>query len=105
MALYVVLIGYTRMFLGAHSLDQVLYGCQMGVWLGVSIHYCLKEYLDQVVDGLLLNTAKNLGKLLIGSTSLFVLCLGLELLSYAIISPNVVILDKWKQNMVSKCGS
>ena len=37
--LFAVSVAYSRLFLGVHSLDQVLFGGLIGIWLAVSIHY------------------------------------------------------------------
>ena len=35
---YVAMVGYSRMFLGAHSSNQVYLGLQVGTWVGVNAH-------------------------------------------------------------------
>ena len=35
-------VGYSRLFLGVHSPDQILYGWLLGVWLAFWIHFCCR---------------------------------------------------------------
>ena len=41
-----VTIGYSRMFLGLHSIDQVLYGWLIGFWCAFTMQYCVRPYLE-----------------------------------------------------------
>ena len=36
---------YSRLFLGVHALDQVLYGSLLGLWIALSIHYLIRKDL------------------------------------------------------------
>lgn len=36
---------YSRLFLGVHSIDQVVYGCCIGVWCAFLMQFCVKDHL------------------------------------------------------------
>ncbi len=36
---------YSRLFLGVHSIDQVVYGCCIGVWSAFFMQFCIKDHL------------------------------------------------------------
>ena len=36
-------IGYSRLFLGVHSLNQILFGWLLGVWLAFTMHFIFKD--------------------------------------------------------------
>ena len=38
-----IVLGYTRLFLGVHSLNQVWFGWSLGAWFAVSSHYLVKN--------------------------------------------------------------
>ena len=46
-------IGYSRLFLGVHSLNQVLYGLSCGLWLAISAHYIAREPLIAIATELI----------------------------------------------------
>ena len=37
------LVGYSRIFLARHSVDQVLYGALMGAWIALTSHYLIRD--------------------------------------------------------------
>lgn len=47
------MICYGRLFLGVHSLDQVIYGLLLGLWFTFTWHYCVSDYLLTYTDNLL----------------------------------------------------
>ena len=42
-----VLICLDRLYLGLHTLDQVLYGFTLGVWVALYFHYCVRESITK----------------------------------------------------------
>jgi len=40
-------VGYSRVFLGMHSMDQVLFGWLLGVWFAFTFHFCTRTALTQ----------------------------------------------------------
>ncbi len=47
------LIGTTRFILGAHSLDQVIFGWLLGAWIALSYLYILRQYVHEHVQNLM----------------------------------------------------
>ena len=43
MTAYFILLGWSRMILGVHSINQVLYGWILGIWLALACHFCLRD--------------------------------------------------------------
>lgn len=44
-ALIAVITCMTRLFLGVHTLNQLVYGTVLGVWLAFTMYYCVQESL------------------------------------------------------------
>ena len=40
-------IGYSRLFLGVHSLNQLIFGWSLGIWLACTLHFIFK---DQIME-------------------------------------------------------
>lgn len=45
-------IGYSRLYLGAHSLNQVIYGWMVGAWFALTWHFCVRERFFQHYEDL-----------------------------------------------------
>ena len=43
---FIATIGLSRVILGVHSLDQVLFGIQLGAWLALTMHFCFKGRIE-----------------------------------------------------------
>ena len=46
-------IGYSRLFLGVHSLNQILFGLLLGIWLAFTVHFIFKDKVMENVQNLL----------------------------------------------------
>ena len=40
---YFFAMGWSRLTLGVHSLNQIVYGWLLGIWIAIACHFCLKE--------------------------------------------------------------
>ena len=49
---FIATIGLSRVILGVHSLDQVLFGFQLGAWLALTMHHCVKGRIEANWDRL-----------------------------------------------------
>jgi membrane-associated phospholipid phosphatase len=38
-------IPYTRYVLGAHSLNQIVYGITLGIWAGITMHFLVRDHI------------------------------------------------------------
>lgn len=46
----VIITMYHRIYLGAHSINQVLYGLQLGLWLPFYFQYCLRVPFERHIN-------------------------------------------------------
>ena len=56
MTAYFILLGWSRLIVGVHSLNQVLYGWILGIWLALACHFCVREPITERARGFLKNT-------------------------------------------------
>ena len=42
---YGLTIGYSRVILGVHSWNQVVFGWSLGVWIAFTFHFCIKDHV------------------------------------------------------------
>ena len=40
---YGLSIGYSRVFLGVHSINQLFFGWSLGIWLAMTLHFCFRD--------------------------------------------------------------
>lgn len=48
-----LLVGFSRLYNGDHSMDQILYGWLLGLWLAVFNHSIIRDGIMKHVDNLL----------------------------------------------------
>ena len=53
---WLVSIPMTRIVLGVHSFDQVLFGTSLGIWNGLVCHFVLRDPLISHIQGALTNS-------------------------------------------------
>jgi membrane-associated phospholipid phosphatase len=49
------LMGFSRLYNGVHTLDQIILGTMLGTWLAFVMHLCVREMLFKNVEYLLFN--------------------------------------------------
>lgn len=81
-------MGYSRLFLGVHSLDQVSFGLSLGAWFAFSAHYIVREPLERLTLGLVeakeVSLPDNLGKLVWISTGIFATAILIQMVNYLV---------------------
>ena len=96
-------IGYSRLLLGVHSLDQVIYGWLLGVWFACTFHFIMRDYLFKHFNDLIGCRIEESWKYVCG---MFAAWVTLEIL--AIIQYNIdkmfIIPTEWIANITAKCG-
>ena len=47
-------ISFGRYVLGAHSLDQIIYGVSLGIWSGFTMHFLVRDnfisHIEYIID-------------------------------------------------------
>lgn len=107
-------IGYSRLFLGMHTMNQIVFGLLLGVWIALSWHFIFCESLikhshDLVTGtcfGLNANDSERKGKLVkisLITLLLFVILMAVQIVNYFIVNPNIVIDPEWIIEISAKC--
>lgn len=47
------LIGFARFYVGVHTINQIVYGWSLGIWIAFYFHICLRDYTLDHVNNLL----------------------------------------------------
>lgn len=100
-----ITIGYSRLFLGVHSIDQVIYGWNIGLWYAFTFHFLIGEPLTISAKDLLEVRDTKYTARSIECTLALVAAMALQIANYAVVTPKVVIDPSWPINMEAKCGS
>ena len=51
-----LLVGFSRLYNGDHSMDQILYGWLLGLWLAFVTHYLLRDIILEHIGNMLNQT-------------------------------------------------
>ena len=112
---WALIIPYTRIVMGAHSFDQILFGSSIGLWNGLTCHFVLRDGFIRHV-GLIQSQAKKASGELIGKQKVInwlAIWVGYLFVSYqtykyvdnSLETDNQQSLALWKKNYVEqKCG-
>lgn len=68
---FALAIGYSRLILGVHSVDQIVYGLLIGVWIACTMQFCVRYYYENHVKNLLQNRQRDFTTCLVASTIFF----------------------------------
>jgi hypothetical protein len=75
--LYSFLVGFARLYVRVHSLNQIVFGWTIGLWTAIYLHFCVRDLLISHIDSIavrpkLLDKTRN--RYLIISSILFAIC-------------------------------
>lgn len=78
-----VSIAYSRLFLGVHSLNQVIWGLQMGLWVALTCHFLIRDPLMDLIQRLIdAKERQNTTKLFLGSSAILVGLISVQIINY-----------------------
>ena len=82
-------IGYSRVFLGVHAWNQLLFGWMFGIWLAVTYFFCYKDWIIGRLDELNKAKEKQVRGLVTWGVVFFVLSMSIENANYLIVAPTI----------------
>ena len=94
-------IGYSRLFLGVHSLNQLIFGWSLGAWLAFNLEFIFKDSIIKHAEELLDQTNRDYLKANLCAGVILFFTLALEVLTYALLydvieQDNEKHYDTWK---------
>ncbi|TNV78051.1 hypothetical protein FGO68_gene11152 [Halteria grandinella] len=92
-------MGFARIYQGVHSIDQVLYGWQMGIWGALYFHFCLKDAIISHID-----SGELTAKSALLATAIFALAIASQIAAYFYVDYNFQIPTLWIENLELKCS-
>lgn len=100
------LVGYALMFAGVHSLDQVLYAIQLGIWLAFTFHFLIRDTLCSYIQKLIHNSDTiPWGKMALGGFGIALFLAGILIGEYFIVTklerPGDDEESVWVENMIA----
>lgn len=88
-------IAYSRLILGMHSIDQVIFGLLLGYWCALVCHYIIKPLLDPEVKALIECKATDLKQRLVWSAAVFLLLYGFSIVQYTTVD-HTLMAPEWQ---------
>ncbi len=102
-------MGFSRLYNGVHSMDQILYGWLLGLWLAFALHLLVRDFILDHVKSLLYRTQQysnaELSKFYLISTLIFFVSLGILCLTFFIVNATFTIPIDWRQRLLNKCSA
>ena len=77
-------IGYSRVILGVHSWNQVVFGWSLGLWIAFTLHFCVKDYTVEAIWNLLQGELVGLESQALKSMGLLAVLLAIQIGNYQI---------------------
>ena len=56
---WAAVIPFTRYILGAHSLDQIIFGITLGIWGGLTCHFVIRDHIIDHIENALISQHLN----------------------------------------------
>ena len=102
-------MGFSRLYNGDHSMDQILYGWLLGLWLATSLHFLVRDFLISHVKSLLYRTQQytneDLSKFYLISSLIFLAIFAMLCVTFFVVDADFSIPIDWKQRLLNKCSA
>ena len=97
---YACSVGYSRLFLGVHSLDQIVYGFSLGFWIAATFHFVFRDDLyEHLVNMFAKKYTQFVGFTVINTVLAIVIIAG-QVINYAVMSQRITMDPYWQTNIV-----
>ena len=82
-------IGYSRLFLGVHSLNQLIFGWSLGAWVAFNLEFIFKDSIIKHTEELLNQTNRDYLKANLCTGAIMFFTLALEVLTYGLLNDQI----------------
>ena len=96
-------IGYSRLFLGVHSLNQILFGGLIGLWSALTLHYIVKDQLIAHLNDIMSTPSDITGKTYTNFLALMAAMYAICLTAYYTLTFTND--PAWSVRIEAKCGA
>ena len=90
------LMGYSRLFLGSHSLNQIIFGLSLGVWGACTMHFILKDMIMKHANEILYTPEALLLSRLLYCAVIMVFAIFIPIINIQMIHPTLVMEESWE---------
>jgi len=108
-ALFIGLMGFARLYVGAHTMNQIIYGWLLGTWLAFYVHFCLKEtiikHLFFVVEVKVAEESSLFKSYITKATLITIFVYVTQIAAYLIVIETFTPNPEWIQRIYEKCPS
>jgi hypothetical protein len=102
-------VGFSRLYNGDHSMDQILYGWLLGLWSAISLHLLVRDHLISHIKSLLYRTQQytngDLSTFYLISSLIFLATLAMLCVTFYVIDSDFSIPIDWRQRLINKCSA
>lgn len=101
---YGLSVGYSRILLGEHSFDQILFGLQLGSWMALTLHFCIREQIIEHATQLLDKRETRLFEMSLKCLGVIAALLIFVIVTYVVLNDSIVNDPIWSENILAKCS-
>jgi uncharacterized membrane protein len=98
-----LLVGFSRLYNGDHSMDQILYGWLLGVWLAIFNHSFVRDGIMQHVDNLVYKkvpySQQALANFFWWASIIFFVLIGAMLYTFSVVNLTFTIPIEWQTRL------
>ena len=96
-------IAYTRVVLGVHSINQVLFGLMLGVWYAGTAHFIVNKPLKKLIRSCIEGKETRLLRLFLISTAIYVTLITVQVINFEHMK-DYKNPAEWIKNVSEKCN-
>lgn len=101
------LIAYARLYVMVHTINQIIYGVQLGLWLAFYFHYGLRTYILTHIENITVDYKDpqlRYSRYILISSVIAILAFGSQIITYFIVDATFTPPQLWIDNIAVKCG-
>ena len=98
-------VTFARLFLGKHTLNQLLLGNQLGIWQALFFHFCLRDLIFNHITSISSRNMNGKEFIAYGGTAAAVIAplFGIMSIYMYILGATIAIPQDWLQNLSTEC--
>lgn len=102
-----LLVGFSRLFNGDHTMDQILYGWLLGLWIALTNHSLIRdgifEHIDNLVYKKVAYSQQALAEFFWWATIIFAASISAMLYVFYVVDSSFTVPIEWQTRLEAKC--